>query len=311
MSILRSAPMGRKVAAALGLACAALLFGGVSSASAVFTQCPPIGADTGCGSLITVNPDGTGTVTDDATQPPYENVEDTLIGLQNNSSGTVNSLDLSSPVGPPDEVFNFDGDGICSIVISPQPAGCPFGPTEYEGPGTSFTNIASDFKSGTVVFTPAVGPGGSAYWSLENVINAANLNLGTIQVQGLSCGSIDVSAVGYRPKKSLNPTVPGVRAYIKVSKPSTVNVDASLSFSGAAAAKSVKLGSFTLQDSGSKKLRIPLPASLRHVLSIGDRVSLNLAIKSTPLDAPGCKGAATKSVSLKTRVVHILKREHN
>jgi hypothetical protein len=47
------------------------------------------------------------------------------------------------------------------------------------------------------------------------------------------------------------------------------------------------------------------------VLSIGDQVSLNLAVKSTPLSAPGCTGAATKNVSLKTRVVHILKSQHN
>ena len=302
----------RKVAAVLGLTCAGVLFGGVSSASAVFTQCPPIGADTGCGTLITVNPDGSGTVTSDPSQPPYENVEDTLVGLQNNSTGTVSSIDLSAPGPPPVDIFGFDGDGICSVGISPQPAGCPFGPTEYEGPGTSFSNIdTTDFASGTVNFSPVVGPGGSAYWSLEEAISAADIHLGTIGVAGINCGSVTASAVGYRPAKSLHPTIPGVRAYIKVSEPSTVNIDATLSFSGAAASKSVTLGSFTLQNPGSKKLRIPLPKSLRNVLSIGDQVKLNLAIKSTPLSAPDCKGAPTTNVSLKTRVVHILKSQHN
>jgi hypothetical protein len=311
MSIPKSALGRRKLATVLGLACAAVLFVWVPNASALFTQCPPIGSDTGCGTLITVNPDGSGTVASDATQPPYEDIEDTLVGLQNNSPGTVNSIDLSSPVGPPDEVFNFDGDGICSTFISPQPSGCPFGPTEYEGPGTSFTNIAADFKSGTVAFSPAIGPGGSAYWGLENVINAANLNLGTIAVQGLTCGSVSVSANGYRPKKSLNPTVPGVRAFINVSEPSTVNIEAKLSFSGAAAAKSKNLGSFTLQDPGRKKLRVALPKSLLDELSIGDKVTLNLSIKTTPNANPRCASTAAKNVSLKTRVVHILKSQHN
>ncbi len=293
----------RRLAVALALACGGLLFGGLSSASAAtppFTQCPPIGNDTSCGTLITVNPDGTGTVDSDPSQGPYDGSEDTLIGLQNNSTGTVSSVDLSSTT----DLFGFDGDGICTYTGGP-----PCGATGYEGPGTSFSNIAADFTSGTVNFSPAVGPGGSAYWSLEEDINAANINLGAIAVQGISCGSIDVSAAGYKPKKSLNPTIPGVRAYVKVSTPSTVVVNATLSFSGAAAAKSVNLGSFTLVDNGSKKLRIPVPKSLG--LKIGDQVKLNLAIKSTPLSAPNCQGAATKKVSLKTRVVHILKREHN
>ena len=309
MGVPKSAISRRKIAAAFGLACAAVLIGGASSASAaLFPQCPPIGADTGCGVLITVDANGHGSVASDPSQPPYENIEDTLIGLQNNSPGTVSSVDLSSTT----DIFGFDGDGICSSGISPQPAGCPFGATEYEGPGTSFSNInTTDFTSGTVNFSPAIGPGGSAYWSLEEAITAADVNLGTIAVQGLECGSVSVSANGYKPKKSLHPTIPGVRAFIKVSEPSQVNVDASLSFSGAAAAKSVKLGSFTLQDPGSKKLRIPLPKSLLGVLSIGDRVTLNLAIKTTPNAAPRCASSAATNVSLKTRVVHILKSQHN
>jgi hypothetical protein len=310
MTILKRALSGRKIALIFGLVCAGVLIGGASSASAaLFPQCPPIGLDDGCGVLITVNPDGTGSVTSDPAQPPYEGSEDALVGLQNNSSGTVSSVDLSATT----DIFGFDGDGLCAPnAPNPSPSACPFGPTGYEGPGTSFSNInTTDFTSGTVNFSPVVGPNGSAYWSLEEAITAADIHLGTIAVQGLNCGSVSASAVGYRPAKSLHPTIPGVRAYIKVSEPSTVNIDATLSFSGAAASKSVTLGSFTLQNPGSKKLRIPLPKSLRNVLSIGDQVKLNLAIKSTPLSAPDCKGAPTNNVSLKTRVVHILKSQHN
>src|SRR5690242_1964014 len=150
MSIPKSAIRKRKLLLALGVACtASFLFVGVPSASALFTQCPPIGADTGCQVLITVNPDGTGTVSDDPSQGPYEGSEDALVGLQNNSAGTVQSINLSSST----DIFGFDDDGICSGLFSgPAPSGCPFGPTGYEGPGTSFSNISSDTTSGTVDF---------------------------------------------------------------------------------------------------------------------------------------------------------------
>jgi hypothetical protein len=303
MSIPKGAVRKKKFILALGVVCAAsFLFVGVPSASAVFTQCPPVGADTGCGVLITVNPDGSGTVTDDPSQPPYENAEDALVGLQNNAPGAVNSVDLSSST----DIFGFDGDGICSTFISPQPSGCPFGPTEYEGPGTSFSNISADTTSGTVNFSPGVGPGGSAYFSLEEAITAADIHLGTIAVQSAKCSSATVSANGYKPKRSLRPTVPGVRAFINVSEPSTVSVDATLKF-GASTAASKHLGTFTFVDTGRKKLRIALAKSLG--LSIGDRVTLGMNIKSTPLSASGCKSAATTNVSLKTRVVHVLKSE--
>ena len=35
--------------------------------AALFPQCPPIGLDEGCQVLITVNPDGSGTVAEDTT----------------------------------------------------------------------------------------------------------------------------------------------------------------------------------------------------------------------------------------------------
>src|SRR5207247_1044166 len=55
---------------------------------------------------------------------------------------------------------------------------CPYGPTRYEGRGstTSVASVASgggnsfmvvDANNGTVIFSPAIPPGGSAYFSLE------------------------------------------------------------------------------------------------------------------------------------------------
>lgn len=131
-----------------------------------FTQCPALGLGTSCGLLLVINPDGTVTALNDSAQEPYDGVEDTLIGVQNNSAVSIPSLTLNGP-----GAFGFDGDGLCTA--SSAPAGCSFGPTGYEGPKTSFT--VADNDNGTVTLTGGLAPGASAYFSLEEVITAQNL----------------------------------------------------------------------------------------------------------------------------------------
>ncbi len=129
-----------------------------------FTQCPAVGQDTSCAILLVIDADGSLRVRTDSSQGPFDGIEDTLIGVQNNSNTTVFSIPLSSTI----DLFGFDGDGLCSA--SPHPSGCPFGPTGYEGPGVSFTNISADRTSGVVNFAGGIPPGGSAYFSLEERI---------------------------------------------------------------------------------------------------------------------------------------------
>jgi RHS repeat-associated protein len=142
----------------------------VSSLSS-FSQCPPDGQDTSCGVLVTVSDGGT-TVATDSTQPPLDGIEDTLIGVQNSSSSTIGSLQLSSNT----DLFGFDGDGLCTV--SPRPSGCPFGSTGYEGPGTSFSNINPSSTGGVVNFTNGLAPGASAYFSLEEALTGAMIVTG-------------------------------------------------------------------------------------------------------------------------------------
>jgi hypothetical protein len=137
-----------------------------------FTQCPAIGSSPSCGVLIEFTDQGTNILEDPAVGP-YDAAEDTLVGAQNDSSATVNSVTLSGvgTFGIP--LFGFDGDGICSGFFTGTPAGCPFGPTGYEGPGTSFQNVSPDQTTGDVVFTGGLAPGASAYFSLEDRLSAS------------------------------------------------------------------------------------------------------------------------------------------
>lgn len=124
-----------------------------------FNECPPIGEDTGCGVLIVVNQDGTTSTLTDPNEGPYDGTDDTLVGVVNRSAATVQSLPLSGS-----DIFGFDDDGLCADDNAP--AGCPFGPTGYEGPGTSFSADDSG-DSGTVTFDGGLAPGSTAYFSLE------------------------------------------------------------------------------------------------------------------------------------------------
>jgi YD repeat-containing protein len=136
-----------------------------------FTQCPAVGLDTSCGILLVIG-DSANAVYGDPSQGPFDGVEDTLIGVQNTSSSTVNSIALSSNTN----LFGFDGDGLCTA--SPAPAACPFGPTGYEGPSTDFTYVTPDQTGGVVTFTGGLAPGATAYFSLEEPLAATDVIIG-------------------------------------------------------------------------------------------------------------------------------------
>jgi hypothetical protein len=118
----------------------------------------------------------------DPNQPPYDLVEDQLVGIQNNFHSPICSITLSSNTG----LFGFDGDGLCTVT--PQPSGCPFGPTGYEGPGTSFDVV--DSNNGTIIFTPCLAPGTSAFFSLEET------GLGAVTFPAINTGSSPAPAMG-------------------------------------------------------------------------------------------------------------------
>lgn len=137
----------------------------VAVPSPPFTECPAIGADTSCGVLVQVADGGTNIYSDPG-QGPYDGADDTLIGVVNDSIKPVASLQLSSDT----DLFGFDEDGLCTFT--PIQPGCPFGPTGYEGPNTSFSNVSPDGSGGVVNFTTPLTPGATAYFSLEEALTA-------------------------------------------------------------------------------------------------------------------------------------------
>ena len=148
-------------------AIAVLFLGSLTKASAnatnntapPFIQAPPVGLDTSAGFLLVIGNGGSLRFLTDPTQGPYDGSEDTLVAVQNNSTKSVTAI----PLHGFQAILGFDGDGLAGA--NPHPPGAPFGPTGYEGPGTSFSNISPDSRSGIVHFNPPIPPGGSAYFS--------------------------------------------------------------------------------------------------------------------------------------------------
>jgi hypothetical protein len=212
-----------------------------------FTECPQVGVDVGCQFLIDVTPGGT-TVLQDSTQGPYESSEDSLIGVKNDSSSPLSSIPISTPGS---DTFGFDGDGICDNGVGPVPAGCvqigtagtPCDPTNvlmpcafpsppgqpaadpdnytgslangYEGPQNYYTNVSTDFSSGTVVFSPAIPPGGSTYFSLEEPPSAAAINVGSAPVGPSFNGAPTVTATGASFNGIVDPNGSATTAYFE------------------------------------------------------------------------------------------------
>jgi hypothetical protein len=196
-----------------------------TSTTAPFNECPQIGYDASCGILIVIGNNGQQILQDPnnavsgvtnpspGSQVPYDQGDDTLVGVVNESSKPVYALQLSGEsTGTP--LFGFDGDGICTYGLNgsdtnggaaggtgafPLPAGdlggytgdnyCTpsqlaggAGPTgadpngsDYEGPDNTFSNISADTASGDVNFTSPINPGGSSYFSLEESLASADV----------------------------------------------------------------------------------------------------------------------------------------
>jgi hypothetical protein len=164
-----------------------------------------------CGVLITINPSGS-TITTPGNGNPYDGSEDTLVGIQNNSGASLNSITLTSTTA----IFGFDADGPCDTAYhSPQYSWCSIpGFTGYEGPDNTFIGISGNFESGTVSFTNPIPNGESTWFALEGAPSGVS---GTIlspilsvTLTGLGAGNVtDTSNSSSPPPPPINCTEAG------------------------------------------------------------------------------------------------------
>lgn len=182
--------------------------------SAPFMQCPAIGSSPSCEILLVVNADNTVSVVGDPSVGTFDGSDDTLVGIVNDSAAAVKAVTVT---GPGSDLSGFDQDGICSGDYGTWTgsSGCPYGPTGYEGPGTSFVTSSSLPDSAEVDFVGGLAPGKSAYFSLEGALTSAQLTAREGTLQQFSC-----PGAGQATKV----TLPAVEAPVKLAdKPFSVS----------------------------------------------------------------------------------------
>jgi hypothetical protein len=98
-----------------------------TSTTAPFNECPQVAYDQSCGVLVVVNDNGVQILQDPnnqtagvvnpnpGSQMPFDNSEDTLVGVVNQSSKPVYALHLSGD-STGTTLFGFEGDGICTYA---------------------------------------------------------------------------------------------------------------------------------------------------------------------------------------------------
>ncbi|MGA2802968.1 MAG: hypothetical protein ABSF89_01075 [Acidimicrobiales bacterium] len=186
--------------------------------------CPAVGDASGCAWLITVNDDGTATISPES-GGTIDDSEDVLVGVINNSDAQVTSIALS---GAGKDIFGFDDDGPCSgdydwisvadgtyctsLPLYAAMTGRVSDPDDYEGPNNTFSGISSDDTSGTVDFTTALAPAEGTFFGLEEAPSSV-LSVGLESdisvtaspvsgVEGNSTGSIPVATFTDAPNSS-------------------------------------------------------------------------------------------------------------
>lgn len=151
-----------------------------ASSLAASPICPTTSfTNTDCAFLITIASNGSisGSVVPGSN--PYDGVEDSLVGVINNSSSTfTGSIALSSGA----DIFGFDGDGICKY---PGASAAAFSYTcdasGYAGPINTFT--VTNVRAGFVNIN-GLAPGATTFFSLEEdpntITSGGGINVGGV-----------------------------------------------------------------------------------------------------------------------------------
>jgi hypothetical protein len=225
--------------------------------------------------LILVNANRTVSVLGDPAVGPYDGADDTLVGVVNDSRAPVAAITVT---GPGTGLAGLDGDGLCTFGVS----GCPFGPTSYEGPGTTIKTDPTLPDSAEIDFAGAgLASGQSAYFSLEGALTSAAL----VARQGPLIPTVNVAtAVQNYP---IDPD-PGPNAYVRL-KITVKNGDGT-----PASNASVKL-------SNSRPTAPPLHTNRFGVLKLLEPVNVTADNASSPVSITATVTATTGATATATQ----------
>ena len=148
--------------------------GVVHTPTAVVRHCVAADPSPSCEVLLVVNADGTVSVKGDASAGRGVGKDGTLVGIVNDSRQAVHAVTVTEPGSG---LSGFDGGGICGggHASWTGSADCPYGPTGYEGPGTSFVTDPSLPDSAQIDFADGLAPRQSAFFSLKGALTSRHM----------------------------------------------------------------------------------------------------------------------------------------
>jgi hypothetical protein len=140
------------------------------SVAASAGPCPALGAiAAGCNVTITLGPTGVGTVVVNNANP-YDGVEDQLVGVVNNTGGTVGQITITGA-----GIGAFDGDGGWApsggcVASGPNTFGCftpsiSGDPGDYSGPNNTFVSFSANQVVDNIV--GGLANGATTFFTLE------------------------------------------------------------------------------------------------------------------------------------------------
>jgi GH24 family phage-related lysozyme (muramidase) len=137
------------------------------------TPWTPFGQSSEPSIIITIGKKNAVTITNTGVGP-FDGIEDTYVGIVNDSGKTLPSIAVSAPSSS--FIFAFDGDGIQAYGSPAPPTG---GTTGYEGPDNFFSNISDNgtTATGTVNFIGGLASGQQTYFSLEGPPQAIEIGI--------------------------------------------------------------------------------------------------------------------------------------
>jgi predicted outer membrane repeat protein len=139
---------------------------------------------------------------------------------------------------------------------------------------------------------------------------ADGADMGAVELQtdgsgaaGQQCPSISASANNFHPRRPKAPFELGVRTRLTSSVPASLQVTGSITWTKHGKTHVTTLGTHAANIKNFRKLRFPVPGSLKGVLEHGDRVRLHLHVVATPKKS--CVGHIVFDKTLKTKVIWI------
>jgi len=205
-----------------------------------------------------------------------------------NGGGSVDPDNKNVPIARYDWDF---GDGASAANGGPTPSHV------YAKAGTyqvTLTTTDSEGCSTTLVFT-----GQTAYCNGSSVARV------THPVTVGNCPKVEGSATSFVPKLRSHHVVPGVRVRLAASAPAHLAIRATLLWSKEGENGRADLGKLAVNINRWRRIRIPLPATLRERLPLGTPVKVSLRIHATPRGGNACAGAVTHP-TLRVHVVKVI-----